>query len=475
MGITPIEYRPWDGKRTEHYRRFLVISKNIFRQKLKSKWILAILIIGIILTHVFTIIFISIFPHEELSPVVMVGEEQEDPVIEIPVEEGANLNFNGIATLNGTLYLEGDIYGYGTVSGLGEIYSGLIPTDSGFLYVTHRINITGRLNLTGRISGNGFLEGDFTVSSLDFAQIERPFMVEGSVRLKDQGSERSSINLNGNLIGKGSFTGDGTPVSDMEITQNGTITLEGTAALTGELEMAGNFTGTGLVSGPFYAYGAPITKEPDGGSTVVIERIGGYLTNGALVIFTILLASLICSDLVASDLGDNSFILFFSRPIKTADYMMGKILGALWVLGLFTFLPLIIFCIAVMGTQSGDDFRTSLNVLGSTTIAGLLTTFIFIPYGIFISSLTKRKSYATIGIFMSFFVLTIIAQIFSSFDPNWLLIDPNRMLNYSYYVLYGYTVPQGINGSLHGIALLLFMVVPLIMVYLRIHLKGAGK
>jgi hypothetical protein len=300
--------------------------------------------------------------------------------------------------------------------------------------------------------------------------------VNGTARIKGLDSDTSLMNLNGKLGGQGSFTGNGTPVSYTNITQNGTIKVDGSVTLAGEMEIAGNFSGIGLVNGPFYAHGLLIPEEPDEEVEVVInERGGGYLTNGALVIFTILLASLICSDLVASDLGDNSFILFFSRPIKTADYMAGKIVGALWVLGLFSFLPLMIFCIAVTGTQGGDDYGTSINVFGSTILAGLLTTFIFIPYGIFISSMTKRKSYATIGIFMSFFVLTIIGEIFRTFDPNWVLIDPNRMLNYSYSVLYGFSIPEGINGALHAIALFLFMVVPLILVYLRIHLKGAGK
>jgi len=149
--------------------------------------------------------------------------------------------------------------------------------------------------------------------------------------------------------------------------------------------------------------------------------------------------------------------------------------GALWVLGLYSFLPLVIFCLAVMGTQSGDDYGTSLNVLGSTIAAGLLTTFIFIPYGIFISSMTKRKSYATIGIFMSFFVLIIIGEAFSQFDKNWTLINPMNFLYYSYDVLYGFSIPEGINGTLLGVTLLVFMIVPLILVYLRIHFKGGGK
>lgn len=472
MGISPIEYRPWEGKRVEHYRRFLVISKNVFRQKLKSKWVLAILIIGIILTHVFSIIFLTILPHEKLTPEMMVGEAPE----KILEDGGGHLEFLGSIALNGSLFMDGDVYGFGTLIGNGTSLSGQVPTDTGFFLILGTIQLNGTMTILGSISGTGYLQGNCTISSSDFTQLNNPFILNGTIELYGSDTEKGQIVLNGDISGAGTLIGDGTPVSDITITNNGTIQVKGTMMLDGELDITGNITGNGLIEGVLFATGSGVpNEEPARNEIVINESTGGYLTSGLLVIFTILLASLICSDLIASDLGDNSFILFFSRPIKTFDYLAGKIVGALWILGLYTFLPLIIFCIAVMGTQSGSDYGTSLNVLGSTILAGLLTTFIFVPYGIFISSMTKRKSYATIGIFMSLFVLTIIGTIFSQFDKNWVLIDPTRMLNYSYNVLYGLSIPEGINGTLLGVILLIFMVIPLILVYLRIHLKGVGK
>jgi ABC-type transport system involved in multi-copper enzyme maturation permease subunit len=475
MGVTPIEYRPWEGKRTEHYRRFLVISKNVFRQKLKSRWILAILIIGIILTHVFSIIFLTIMPHEGLTPEMMVGEEPEETLEENPLKGGGYFEFLGIVTLNGSFLLEGDVYGFGTLIGYGNPLSGMIPTDTGFILIAGTIQLNGELNLLGGISGKGYLQGNCTIYGSDLSQFNIPFIVDGTLRLRD--SEKSQLDLKGRINGTGTLIGDGTPVSNTTITDNGTVSVNGTMVLDGELEIIGNITGNGLIVGVFVATGIdyPDDEPAQENEVMINERTGGYLTSGLLVIFTILLASLVCSDLIASDLEDNSFILFFSRPMKTFDYLAGKIVGALWILGLYCFLPLIIFCIAVMGTQSGNDYGTSLNVLGSTILAGLLTSFIFIPYGIFISSMTKRKSYATIGIFMSLFVLTIIGSIFSYFDKNWILIDPTRLLNYSFAVLYGFSIPEGINGILHGVILFLFMVAPLIVVYLRIYFKGVGK
>jgi ABC-type transport system involved in multi-copper enzyme maturation permease subunit len=477
VGLTPIEYRPWEGKRADYYRRFLVISKNVFRQKLKSKWVLAILIIGMILTHVFSIIFYTILPHEELTPEMMVGDDPEESLGEGFEDMGGNFEFRGLVTLHGSLIMDGDIYGWGTLEGNGAPLSGMIPTDSGFVLISGSFILNGELNLLGGISGKGVLNGNCTIYQTDVLQFNNPLVMEGTMGLFGLDSERGSIDIDGHISGIGTVFGDGTPISNTTITNNGTVSVNGTMTLDGVLQLSGNITGNGLIDGSLFAqgFGEP-DKEPDGEKEIIInERQGGYLKNGLLVIFTIMLASLVCADLIASDLGDNSFIMFFSRPIKTADYLAGKIVGALWILGLYSFLPLIIFCIAVLGTQSGSDYGTSINVFGSTILAGLLTTFIFVPYGIFISSMTKRKTYATLGIFMSFFVLIIIGAIFSNFDKNWVLIDPTRVLNYSYDVLYGYSVPEGINGALLGGVLFAFMVVPLILVYLRIHLKAVGK
>lgn len=396
MGVTPIEYRPWEGKRTEYYLRFLVISLTVFRQKLKSKWVLAILIIGFILAHVFFIIFAVTVPHEKLTPEMMVGDD--------PPERG----------------------NYAT---------------SGDIFVEGSLDIGGALDLNG------------------------------SIRLAGR------LDVEGEVLGLGTLVGNGTPLAPFTVTPEGAVYVNGTVILDGELEIGGSLGGMGYLEGncSILGFGRIEERAEVAEGPFLSERQGGYLKSVFFVIFTLLLASLVCSDLIAEDLGDNSFILFFSRPIEPRDYLLGKIIGALLILGIFCFLPLIIFCLAAMGTQSGGDYGTSLKVLGATIGAGLLTTLIFIPYGILISSMTKRKSYATIGIFMSFFVLIIIGGIFQNFDKNWALIDPTRILYYSYDIIYGFSVPEGINSGLLGVILVSIIIIPLIVVYIRIYRKAVGK
>jgi ABC-type transport system involved in multi-copper enzyme maturation permease subunit len=76
MGLNPIEYRPWKGLRSEHGRRPLVIASKVFQQKLRSKWFVALLILGSILAHGLYLIFTSIMPHASLTPQAMAGQMQ---------------------------------------------------------------------------------------------------------------------------------------------------------------------------------------------------------------------------------------------------------------------------------------------------------------------------------------------------------------------------------------------------------------
>jgi len=203
--------------------------------------------------------------------------------------------------------------------------------------------------------------------------------------------------------------------------------------------------------------------------------MGGYLKSGLSIIFILLLVSVVCSDLIAQDLKDKSFVLYFSRPIKTLDYQVGKMGGALGITSLFTFFPLMIFCLVMIGTQTGDDYGSSLSILGKTVIAGILTTVFFIPYGVMISSLTKKKTYAGVGIFMSFFVLMIIGGIFSSFDQSWSLVDPTNLLFYSYDIIFGYDLPSGVNSSIFGVLLCCILFLPLLVAFFQVHRKEVGK
>ncbi len=74
MGIDPIRYKPWSGERTGTWDRVFIIAKTFFRQKLKSKWVMAFLILSLLLMFVFPIILNAMTPHETLDARTMANQ-----------------------------------------------------------------------------------------------------------------------------------------------------------------------------------------------------------------------------------------------------------------------------------------------------------------------------------------------------------------------------------------------------------------
>src|SRR5512137_1988500 len=98
--------------------------------------------------------------------------------------------------------------------------------------------------------------------------------------------------------------------------------------------------------------------------------MNSYLGGGLFVIFSMLLAAIVTSDLISEDLASSSFVLYFSRALKVRDYLAGKAAGALLVMSLFCALPPIIVAFVSIATQTGGDYLHSLGVLGETALVG---------------------------------------------------------------------------------------------------------
>jgi ABC-type transport system involved in multi-copper enzyme maturation permease subunit len=210
----------------------------------------------------------------------------------------------------------------------------------------------------------------------------------------------------------------------------------------------------------------------------VDDMIGGQSSifgGGLFVVLTMLLAAVVSSDLISRDLSDNSFVLYFSRPIRPLDYLAGKMGGGFAIMSIFCVLPVIAFGVATIATQSGSEYLDSFAVLGQAIVAGMLASIFFLGYGMMLSSITRSRAYAGVGTFVSFFVLSLISGIFSNIDVNWRLVGPANLLQYGYSVIFGTGLPEEVNPTLFWIVLLSILIIPLLIAYWRIHLKAAGK
>ncbi len=428
MGIRAIEYRPWKGDRTDPNRRWLVISNHVFKKNIRSAAVIILLVIGMMLAHALPIIFAIVSPHEEITNEDMVGEQGV-------FEPGSDPEHDYNVT-NGTLFITGDLRINGNFTVVGSVSFG------GELFLDN-----------GSLNGSGFLEGDYNL------QLEGDVNSDGYVSLRGYMSLGVPEELH-------EWFPPGTPPEFIEeiignLSKDGISSINGTGSIIGY----GLIIGNGTVNG---------TAEPEVPDEFTMGN-EGYLTNGVIIIFTMLLAAIICADIISSDLANSSFVLYFSRPVRALDYLLGKFVGLMWVMWVFCLIPPIAYVLVMMGTQTGDDFSGGLKILGLTVVAGLVTAIYFLPYGLMISSFTKSKAYAGIGIFMSFFVLSIIAGIFSESSDMWSLIDPFELLHNFYQILFDGTIPEGIEAWQVGASILAFTLIPMAIVVVFIHRKGAGK
>jgi ABC-type transport system involved in multi-copper enzyme maturation permease subunit len=212
-----------------------------------------------------------------------------------------------------------------------------------------------------------------------------------------------------------------------------------------------------------------------GHETLDAEEMNSNFNAAGLALFAMLLAAVITSDLISEDLSNRSFVLYFSRAVKTRDYLIGKAGGAILIMSLLCFLPPVLLAVASILTQSSGDYWSSTKVLGSTVAAGALATVLFVPFGLMISSITRRRSYAAVGTFMSFFVLTIISGLFFDFDSVWSVVSPTGSLSSAVGWMYGQDLPTGISGGALFAIIASWTIFPTVVLYWRVHRQAVGR
>ena len=434
MGIRAIEYRPWKGDRTNPNQRWTVIARHVFFKNVRAKAVIVLLIFGLMLAHAFPIIGAILIPHEGITDEDMVGaEEVVEPADEAEPEfqnsttlfVAPSLKINGSFTVTGIVAVYGELELYGNVSGFGRVDSSLGTEHNGNMTMDGWNSVDGALSL-----GNPY---EIPPEMIDAIPPDAPPELLMLLEKLESGELEEQLP---SMIG-------------------GNGTIRGYGVMLG----FGNVTGK---AGPEEELVIDLGSE-------------GYLTNGLIIIFTMLLAAIICADVIAADLADSSFVLYFSRPVRAFDYLLGKITGLMWVLWLFCLIPAIAYVLVMMATMTGEDWGGAVRILGKTLVAGMVTSVYFLPYGLMISSITKSKAYAGIGIFMSFFVLSIVSGIFRGSNENWMLIDPFELLHSFYKILFDGSLPDGITSGEVGGAILAFTVVPMALVVYWIYRKGVGK
>ena len=135
-------------------------------------------------------------------------------------------------------------------------------------------------------------------------------------------------------------------------------------------------------------------------------------SNIAMLFFVTLMSAVVGAGLIADDLDSMALSLYLSRPLTAADYLTAKAAILATLTALIAILPLVLtpFLGALLALFPWD---IALEAIGLSVLLGLLFTAFFTSLSLFLSSLTRRRSYAAAAVFAIVFGLLATGSVLS--------------------------------------------------------------
>lgn len=162
-----------------------------------------------------------------------------------------------------------------------------------------------------------------------------------------------------------------------------------------------------------------------GGPTLDLASFFGTASNPAILFFITLLASVVGSALIADDVDSMALTLYLSRPISHLDYLLAKAAILFPLVAMIGIFPLVLtpLLAALLGVA---PWEVGLQGIAVGAGVGLLLTAFYAAVALFLSSITRRKSYAGAGVFGVTFGLTSAAAVLSQVtgNPTLLYLSP---------------------------------------------------
>lgn len=184
---------------------------------------------------------------------------------------------------------------------------------------------------------------------------------------------------------------------------------ETTSASSNTLNLATNSQADPLVFGTY-----SIKVELD--DVEKIDLTGMILFSSVMalqVLWALFLAAVVGSKMIATDMNERSYNLYFSRPITKTDYLIGKFGTLNILLAMVTMVPtLVAYMFLVLLSDISDTYIWDhLWVWGAIVVQSMVVMLTFSTLSLAFSSLTSRRFYAAAAFVVIFIATTILAQI----------------------------------------------------------------
>ncbi len=138
-----------------------------------------------------------------------------------------------------------------------------------------------------------------------------------------------------------------------------------------------------------------------------------YFTNDFLLFMLVMILVFCGAGLISDDLRHNALQLYFARPLKKKDYLLGKAAVIFFFLFIVTLVPGVVFIIFKLIFAGNFQFFVSYPwiILSVVVYSAFLTAF-FAFYTLFLSSIGKNRRYVALFIFGFYIFSDILYGIF---------------------------------------------------------------
>ncbi len=145
----------------------------------------------------------------------------------------------------------------------------------------------------------------------------------------------------------------------------------------------------------------------------------------------VLFVTLVAPDALVRDRRDGMLSLYLSTPLTRVTYLISKIFTVTGVLAIIVLIPTLIYLLALTFASFGPDgFGNWMLTLGRIVLSGVLASLVFALISMACSSLTDRRAFASVAVFLVMFgLLTVVGVMIEVGDAstNWRVLDPLNM------------------------------------------------
>jgi ABC-type transport system involved in multi-copper enzyme maturation permease subunit len=164
-----------------------------------------------------------------------------------------------------------------------------------------------------------------------------------------------------------------------------------------------------MVSGSYHA-------QVELSDTKKVDLTGDILYNQIVsmqVFFALLLAAVVGSRMISTDISEKSYNLYFARPLTKTDYLAGKFGTVGVILGIATIVPALVTYsfLLLLSNISSTYVIDHLWVWGAIIGQGLAVVLTLSTLSLAFSSFTARRFYAAAAMVVIYLVTAIMGQI----------------------------------------------------------------